>query len=319
MINNEYLCKRREFFVVFGGIITIFAIFALIYTLNDNSWGTESESGIGDVAGYCERIQAGFIREPANTWSNLPFILVGLYVLWMMQYDSRDGLPSLSNRSWFTLMYGMACTAVGVGSFAMHGFNTNWGGWLDLSGMMMYITMPVFYNFSRFFRWDEQKFLTAYLGINALLSVLHWQYGIGLFVWVFSIGIWLAQETAIRYQQQPLAIFLVPIAGIVILIGYNPVNFVREPVGVIIIIFMALMAWFLYQLDEIKLQRTHTPYFWCGSAAYLLASFIWRASQKGSSICEPDSLLQGHALWHILGAVAMFCFYRYFRTEINNY
>ena len=319
MIDDEYIRERREFFTVLVGVVVIFALFALTYTLNDNSWGAESESGISDVAGYCERIQAGFIREPANTWSNLPFILVGLYVLWMMQYDSRDGLPSLSNRSWFTLMYGMACAAVGVGSFAMHGFNTNWGGWLDLSGMMMYITMPVFYNFSRFFRWNEQKFLTTYLGANALLSVLHWQYGIGLFVWVFSIGIWLAQETAIRYQQQPLAIFLVPIAGIIILVGYNPVNFVREQIGVIIMIFMALLAWFLYRLDEIKLQRTHTPYFWCGSAAYLLASFIWRASQKGGSICEPDSLLQGHALWHILGAVAMFCFYRYFRTEVNNY
>ena len=237
----------------------------------------------------------------------------------MMLYFSREDLPSLSNWSWFTLTYGMACAAVGVGSFAMHGFNTDWGGWLDLSGMMMYITMPVFYNFSRFFRWNEQKFLTTYLGANALLSVLHWQYGIGLFVWVFSIGIWLAQETAIRYQQQPLAIFLVPIVGIIILVGYNPVNFVREQIGVIIMIFMALLAWFLYRLDEIKLQRTHTPYFWCGSAAYLLASFIWRASQKGGSICEPDSLLQGHALWHILGAVAMFCFYRYFMTEVNNY
>jgi hypothetical protein len=317
MIDNEYIRERREFFTILVGIVAIFAAFALTYTLNDDSWGAESDNGIGEEAGYCERIQAGLIREPANTWSNLPFILVGLYVLWRMQYDSRDGLPSLSNRSWFTLMYGMACVAVGVGSFAMHGFNTDWGGWLDLSGMMMYITMPVFYNFSRFFRWNEREFLTYYLGTNALLSVLHWQYGIGLFVWGFAIAIWLAQETAIRYQQQPLAIFLVPIAGIIILVNYNPVDFVREQVGVII--FMALLAWFLYRLDEIRLQRTHTPYFWCGSAAYLLASFIWRASQKGGSMCDPDSLLQGHALWHILGAVAMFCFYRYFRTEVNNY
>jgi len=317
MIDSGYIRERREFFTVLVGIVAIFAIFALTYTLNDDSWGAESEDGIGDVAGYCERIKAGFIREPANTWSNLPFILVGLYVLWRMQYDSVGGRPSLATRSWFTLMYGVACAAVGVGSFAMHGFNTDWGGWLDLSGMMMYITMPVFYNFSRFFGWDERQFCTYYLGSNAVLSTLHWHYGIGGFVWGFAIAIWLAQETAIRHQRQPLAIFLVPIAGIIILIGYDPIDFVREQQAVII--FMALLAWFLYRLDEIRLKRTYVPYFWCGFAAYLLASFIWRASQQGGGMCEPDTLLQGHALWHLLGAVAMFCFYKYFRTEVNNY
>ncbi|OIR09386.1 MAG: hypothetical protein BEU05_02620 [Marine Group III euryarchaeote CG-Bathy2] len=317
MIDREYLRARREFCVGLAAVVAIFVAFVLAYVLNDASWGAESDSRIGEAARYCERITAGFIREPANTLSNIPFVLVGLWVLWRMQHDPVGGRPSLATRSWFTLMYGVACVAVGVGSFAMHGFNTGWGGWMDLTGMMLYITLPVFYNFSRFLGWDERQFLAGYLGTNAVLSALHWQYGIGLFVYGFAIAIWLAQETAIRYQQQPLAIFLVPIAGIIILVNYNPVDFVREQVGVII--FMALLAWFLYRLDEIRLQRTHTPYFWCGSAAYLLASFIWRASQQGGGMCEPDSLLQGHALWHILGAVAMFCFYRYFRTEVNNY
>jgi hypothetical protein len=318
VIDADYLRDRREFCVGLAVVVAIFVAFALAYALNDGSWGAASDGRIGDAAHYCERITAGFIREPANTLSNIPFVLVGLWVLWRMQHDPVAGRPSLATRSWFTAAYGGACIAVGVGSFAMHGFNTDWGGWLDLSGMMMYITMPVFYNFARFLGWDERQFLAGYLGTNALLSVLHWQYGIGLFVWGFAIAIWLAQETAIRYQRQPLAIFLVPITGILILFNYNPVDFVREQVGVIIIIFMLLLAWFLYQLDEIRLQRTYSPYFWGGFAAYLLASFIWRASQQGGALCEPDTLLQGHALWHLLGAVAMFCFYHYFRTETSD-
>ena len=95
-------------------------------------------------------------------------------------------------------------------------------------------------------------------------------------------------------------------------------SLVRQSVP-LVLVAMALLAWFLYRLDEIRLKRTYVPYFWCGFAAYLLASFIWRASQQGGGMCEPDTLLQGHALWHLLGAVAMFCFYRYFRTEVNNY
>ena len=44
MIDGEYIRERREFFTVLVGIIAIFAIFALIYTLNGDSWGAESDS-----------------------------------------------------------------------------------------------------------------------------------------------------------------------------------------------------------------------------------------------------------------------------------
>ncbi len=153
LIDNEYIKERKEFFAVLTGIVFIFLAYILIYALNDWSWTNTSASG------FCEKVQDGWIREPANTISNLAFIFVGLYILWLAQYDSIEGDPSLSNRSWFLIMYAISCTAVGVGSFAMHGFNTDWGGWLDLTGMMMYITIPVFYNFSRFLKWTEKFYV----------------------------------------------------------------------------------------------------------------------------------------------------------------
>ena len=51
----------------------------------------------------------------------------------------------------------------------------------------------------------------------------------------------------------------------------------------------------------------------------LIATMIWIPSQDGGWLCDPDTLLQGHALWHLLGAVAMWSFYKYFRTEVDNY
>jgi hypothetical protein len=309
LIDNEYIRERREFFAVLTGIVFIFLAYILIYALNDWSWTNTSASG------FCEKIQDGWIREPANTISNLAFVFVGLYILWLAQHDPTDGHPSLSNRSWFLIMYAISCAAVGVGSFAMHGFNTEWGGWLDLTGMMMYITMPIFYNFSRFFRWNEKQFCVYYLSTNLVLSLLEWQYSVGLFVWGFSIGIWLAQETAIKYQDQIFAIFLVPIVLTVVLTAYNPVDFLKEQY--MAIIFWALLALFLHRMDEIKLERTYSPYFWAGFGAYLIATIIWRPSRTGGWLCNPDTLLQGHALWHILGAVAMWCFYNYFRTEVE--
>jgi hypothetical protein len=35
------------------------------------------------------------------------------------------------------------------------------------------------------------------------------------------------------------------------------------------------------------------------------------------TLCDPTSLVQGHAIWHLLGAVASYCLYRYYRSETS--
>ena len=183
-----------------------------MYILNASSWTNTSPSG------YCEKIRESWIREPTNTISNLAFVFVGMYILWQAQYDSKEGKPSLSNRSWFLTMYAISCVAVGMGSFAMHGFNTGWGGWLDVTGMMMYISMPVFYNFSRFLRWTEKEFIIYYLGTNVIFALLLWQFSLLTFLWGALIGIWISQELALKYQKKPYIIFLIPTSIILVLL-----------------------------------------------------------------------------------------------------
>lgn len=45
-----------------------------------------------------------------------------------------------------------------------------------------------------------------------------------------------------------------------------------------------------------------------------VAFFIW-AMDTTHTWCAPDSLLQGHAVWHLLGAVASYLLWRYYRGE----
>ena len=319
LIDNKYIRERKEFFSVLAGTIAIFLLYGILYAVNDWSWSDTSASG------FCEKVQDGWIREPTNTISNFAFIFVGLYILWLAKDDPTDGHPSMSNRSWFLIMYAISCTALGVGSFAWHGFNTSWGHWLDVTGMMLYITIPVFYNFSRFFRWTEKEFCIYYFGSNIILSILLWQYELLEFLWGLSIGIWSMQELYLKYQKQPIIMFLVPTGILLVLFLYTspgkaPLDFVKEQYEAVLL--WALLALFIYNINEIKLERTHTPYFWAGFGAYIVATIIWEPSKTGGPICDAlgsGSLLQGHALWHLLGAVAMWCFYKYFRTEIDNY
>lgn len=51
-----------------------------------------------------------------------------------------------------------------------------------------------------------------------------------------------------------------------------------------------------------------------GSLASMLAAFaIWNVSKTW--LCDPHSVIQGHAIWHILGAVSAYLLYRYYASE----
>ena len=155
-----------------------------------------------------------------------------------------------------------------------------------------------------------------------VFAILLSQFSLLTFLWGASIGIWLSQELALKYQKQPIVIFLFPTTIILALYlytspGSTPIDFIFTQYEAVLL--WAALALFLYKIEEIKLERTHAPYFWIGFASYTLATIIWQPSKTDGVLCDPQSLLQGHALWHLLGAISMWCFYIYFRTEVNNY
>lgn len=53
-----------------------------------------------------------------------------------------------------------------------------------------------------------------------------------------------------------------------------------------------------------------------GLAANLVAFGIWVLDQT-RTLCDPTSWLQGHAVWHLLGAVAVLASYGYYRSEVR--
>ena len=48
---------------------------------------------------------------------------------------------------------------------------------------------------------------------------------------------------------------------------------------------------------------------------FLTALFIWVLSRTGAVLCDPGSLIQGHAIWHILNGVGIYFLYRYWVSE----
>lgn len=72
---------------------------------------------------------------------------------------------------------------------------------------------------------------------------------------------------------------------------------------------------------EIIARRTkkifvETKWWNIGFALFATAFVIWIVDNK-KIICDPHSILQGHAVWHLLGAIAMLMLYAYYGSEVT--
>ncbi len=50
-------------------------------------------------------------------------------------------------------------------------------------------------------------------------------------------------------------------------------------------------------------------------ASLALAFAVWNTAKTGSPLCWPDSLYQGHGVWHLLCAVSTYCLFRFYASE----
>lgn len=82
---------------------------------------------------WCEERLCAFINEPANAWSNLLFILVGLFII----YKGFKAKPSPLGK--FNFIFGLIVTFMGTASFVFHATNNYLTQIFDFIGMYFYI------------------------------------------------------------------------------------------------------------------------------------------------------------------------------------
>jgi len=247
---------------------TAFLTLSSLFSLGLIGWpGTFAAAG----SGFCEAFRDGIIKQPANTWSNLGFVVAGLWITVIIRRDIishvhyRNLIGSSLNLG---VLYATLVVLLGPGSMAMHATGTTWGGTLDVLSMLLYIVFPVAYSLARLVGARTRVCFWCYLALGG---------GLGFFLLTGTL----------RFSGSTLYTWLVP----VIVIIETALRFKRHP-----------------RNGDLR---------WLGLATgiFLLGLTIWRLSHTGEPLCQPTSLLQGHAIWHILCAVATASIFLYYRSE----
>ena len=79
---------------------------------------------------------------------------------------------------------------------------------------------------------------------------------------------------------------------------------------------VVLIAAIVIELGFARPRRkgVRLSYYFAGIAAKTVAFTIWNLDQHGT-LCAPESLWQGHAAWHLLGATSLWLTFQYYRSE----
>jgi len=249
-------------------IATAVLSLSLFFIALVNGWfGVPAGAG----ANFCEALRPGLIKQPANTWSNLGFMVAGLVMAFELATGKYQKNANPITRSKFYSIF-LCCVAIllGPGSMAMHATTAKVGGFLDVLSMFMVSSFMIAYAVERFFNLPFFWFIIIY----AL---------------ALATGIWsMEQDYKIVFDHFGSAMFAFSLTIASVFEGLN--IFIRK--------------------------KEHTSLWaYVSLASIFLATVIWNLSQSDALLCDPSSLVQGHAAWHLLCAFALYCLFRYYVSE----
>jgi hypothetical protein len=207
---------------------------------------------------FCEAIRSDGIKQPANTWSSLAFVVVAGMVLMR-----RTGKPS-AGRAGYPLLYAFTLLVIGFGSAYFHATLSFRGQFADVLGMYLLATVALLYSIGRLRPLSAATLVTSYIATNAVLAMLLY---------------WMPVVRRVVFALLILAVLIVEILG-------------RRKRG----------------------TSSDTRHLKIAAAIMALAFAIWILDFT-RILCRPESWIQGHSLWHVLGAVAAWYLLLYFEES----
>jgi Ceramidase len=194
---------------------------------------------------WCEAQLCSVVVEPANTWSNLAYVVAGLALLAAgRRRDDRT-----------LRVFGAAEVVVGVSSFVYHMSYTGVLQVLDFFGMYVFTNLLIALNLVRLGALSRERFWPVYATSVVALTAL---------------------TIALRFTPFPIQ-------------------------GIVFVAILAIVATELLQ----RAPGIDRRFFWA-SLATLTVGAGFSAGDVTGVFCDPENhVVQGHAIWHVLGAISL--------------
>jgi len=121
-----------------------------------------------------------------------------------------------------------------------------------------------------------------------------------------------------RRRSQKLFIFLYLLINSIFAYFLLWLPYLRRYIVVILVALVIISEYMFHRrqnvLKKISANRMDKRFLYFAVVILLFGLFVW-ASDTNKMLCNPSSFFQGHALWHILSAIAALIIYLYFRSE----
>lgn len=224
---------------------------------------------------YCERARPGNVKQPSNTWFNVGFMIAGLWLLWRLRDEVASPI-AMRRPTFAAISYGAAVIFLGPGSMFFHASLTRWGGLVDNISMFIWAGWVLAWQAVRLAHWQPWWAMALIWAALVVTASLITGLVDGAGTICFAVLIALACITEI------------------VICAARPRGIVRD--------WRWLIATF---------------------AVFAIAALVWALSGgslgdggvKRGPWCDPDAFLQGHAVWHLLCAVATVLYAVYLRSE----
>ncbi len=272
---NSYLMG-----ILLFAIITL-SLIVLGNILSDKPIWDNLAMASGNALEFCEDNRWDkVVVQPANTWSNLGFLLVGLFIFVTGINDFRikkeigeNTLGNLLARyPIFSFLIGLSCIYLFLGSFLYHASVRYFLQKLDITSMYFLTVVLLAYSLFRSRFLDEgkkRKLILPWIVLGVIIANTF------IFIYIMEINV---------NVLFPIFILAVFIGNLIYTLRNNKKN------------SLARKALYL-------------------SLGVLTVSFVMWVLDREDIMCNSGSILQGHAIWHVLNALSILLIYVHYRAD----
>lgn len=143
----------------------------------------------------CEEALCEWIRQPANTYSNLAFFMVSFFLIYLF----------IKNRSSYGLGFGLCTLIIGTASSLAHAAGTKFFGFFDFVAIFSAFSLYAAHNTIYSFAWPQRNvfFVMPLFFIPAAVLLYQFIFLREIIFGAFVVGLMISESKILREKGQP--------------------------------------------------------------------------------------------------------------------